>query len=100
MLQDFIALHLDNCYVCSKTSCDNETRQKSNFVVRHYEIPKERMIFVETTDEKLEAMGKIYQMHSDVNPKHVVIIEDTVKTLDYIFERSQFSTVHVSSFFE
>lgn len=100
VMQDFINRYRDRCYVCSKTSCPNETNQKQNFVYRHYGIEHSRQYYVQTTDDKLTILARIFRDNPNTDAKYIVMIEDTVKTLDYIFERSKFATVHVSSFFE
>lgn len=99
-MQKFISKYLDNCYVCSLSSNEGETRCKETFITTYYNIPKEKMYFVNCYEEKLNILYKIQQLRKENDPHHIIMIEDTIKNLDYITDKSGFSTVHVSSFFD
>jgi len=99
VMQEFISQHLENCYICSVCCNDNEMWMKADFIKRHYQIDESHMYFTNTKEEKLEVLDDIHLNHSELEPRHICMIEDTVDTLNYIQEYSEFSTVHVSSFF-
>lgn len=102
VMQEFIKQHPHRCYTCAKSSGDMESMHKKNFILRHYNIDEEKIYFVQSAEQKLNILQEIdYRIDPEGgNQKYIVMIEDTVKTLDHIVELSDFSTVHVSSFFE
>lgn len=86
-----------NVYVCS-VSEEYEKEQKKGFILREYpEINPDNIYFVASKDDKIKLLHKL----SDITgcQTKVAIIDDTVKTLDMIYDNSNFTTVHVSSFF-
>jgi hypothetical protein len=99
VFQKLIAEKSQYCHACSVVDSENEAECKRNFLHRHYWIPDENIHFVHSSEEKLTVLEEIYK-ESDVFPNDIVLIEDTIATLDYVAERSMFSTIHVSSFLE
>ena len=98
VLQKFISqMERKKVFVCSVAS-DFERRDKRNFVLRNYEIPAENIFFVEKKQDKLKALMEIGKAVGGSTP--VAIVDDTVKTLDGIYEQGGFITVHVTSFFD
>jgi hypothetical protein len=89
----------DKVYVCSKAFTDEERRQKLNFVMREYGISESHVKFVETADEKIDYLKQIANEVCNGEENRVAMIEDTVATIDAIYENSDFLTIHVSSFF-
>lgn len=86
-------------YACS-VSCYGEGEAKKSFVRRHYSIPDENIYLVKDKSLKLATMCEIAEKHPDIPPEKIIMVEDTVKTLTYIQENSNYSTCHVSSFLE
>lgn len=85
----------NNLFVCS-VSEEYERENKKSFVNRNYpEIPDSNIIFVNTKQEKLDVLHNI----NKTKAQDIAIVDDTVKTLDNIFENSDYYTIHVSSFF-
>ena len=99
IMQEFISRHLENCYIASVCCNENEMWMKRDFIERHYHIDESHMYFTDSKEEKLEVLDDIQLNHPELESKYICIIEDTVDTLNYIQEYSEFSTVHVSSFF-
>ena len=84
-------------FTCS-VAAPYEVEAKKSFVLKNYDIPEENIIFVESKKEKLSVLHKIHDEYfPDLDPKMVVMIEDTTATLTQIQENSEFSTMHVSS---
>lgn len=100
IMQQFVSTYLDDCYVCSIVQNDEESKHKMNFIKQHYDISFSKMYFVDRYEKKLEILQRIQELRKETDPHHIIMIEDTIKNLDYIKERSEFATVHVSSFFE
>lgn len=95
-LKKFIEDKNGNVYACSVAE-DYEKEDKGSFVTNKYGIPKENIIFVEEKPQKMEFMKELAQKFGGEDK--VALVEDTVKTLDAIYETSDFITVHISSFF-
>lgn len=99
-MQKFVKEHVDNCYICSCVANAKEAEHKMNFLNRHYGIDENHMFFVPHKDDKLQVLYELQDRYPYLMQHHIVMIEDTVETLDHIMEQSNFSTVHVSSFFD
>ncbi|MCQ2217075.1 MAG: hypothetical protein MJZ33_01160 [Paludibacteraceae bacterium] len=96
-LQQFIQeMNPEDVYVCSVAS-PFEMEAKGGFVTRNYAIRKENILFVDDKTKKLEALLKL---KAERNDKPIAIVDDTVKTLDQIFNQGDFLTIHISSFFD
>ena len=96
-LQQFIQeMDPKDVYVCSVAS-SFEIDAKGGFVTRNYNIRKENILFVEEKSKKIEVLKKIKEERSG---KQIAIVDDTVKTLDQIFNQGGFLTIHISSFFD
>ena len=90
---------IDNSYVCTRVASEAEKEQKLEFIYREYGIPFDHICFVNSTDEKIEYMREIANERCGGNEEKVALVEDTVTTIDAIYETSNFLTVHISSFF-
>ena len=96
-LQQFIqGMDPKDVYVCSVAS-PFEIDAKGGFVTRNYNIRKENILFVEEKSKKIEVLKKIKEERGE---KQIAIVDDTVKTLDQIFNQGGFLTIHISSFFD
>jgi len=97
-IQKFIKRkNLKNIYVCSLAS-KYEEEDKRNFITREYGIYPENIFFVREKEDKLKTLKKIAKDRNTDEPS-IAMIEDTTDILDMIYNKSNFSTVHVSSFF-
>lgn len=63
------------------------------------EAHADNIYFTLEKTEKLTVLQTL-QQKLGLKPSQIAIVEDTVKTLDYIRAHSDFVTVHVSSFME
>ena len=84
LFQNFIERKgIDNVYVCSKASTE-EYASKIKFCQDGYGIPS----------------NHIFLVALDVPEEKIAMVEDTVETLDMIFNNTNCATVHVSSFLD
>lgn len=97
VLQEFIKeMPRENVYVCSVAS-EEEVECKAAFVTRNYEIDREKIVFVDKKDKKLQML---LDLKAKFPGKEIAIVDDTVKTLDNIWlADNTIRTIHVSSFF-
>ena len=88
-------------YTCSVAK-GYEQYAKVSFVRRFYNIPEENILFVESKEQKLEALKAIRAKNKlkghDIPDEKYIMVDDTVKVLTNIQDNSDFSTCHVSSF--
>lgn len=99
LMQEFIQKKgADKVYTCSKSSL-NEIPGKRAFIKNNYNLPDDNIYFVLEKTEKLTALQTL-QEKLRFKPSQIAIVEDTVKTLDYIRTHSDFVTVHISSFMD
>lgn len=87
---------LNHIYACS-VSAPYEEENKRDFVVREYGILVENIKFVNDKKDKINFLKQLAMETKDENK--VAIVEDTVSTLNQIFDNTDFITVHISSFF-
>ena len=86
----------ENVHICSVAYSDEEEAQKQDFITREYGIPVENMRFVRSTEDKKTYLKELAK---DKKECQIALIEDTLKTIDDIYETTDFLTLHVSSFF-
>ena len=99
LMQEFIQKKgVDKVYTCSK-SPSSEIPGKRAFIKDNYNLPDDNIYFTLEKTEKLTVLQTL-QQKLGLKPSQIAIVEDTVKTLDYIRAHSDFVTVHVSSFME
>lgn len=99
LMQEFIQKKgVDKVYVCSKSPL-SEIPGKRAFIKDNYDLPDDNIYFTLEKAEKLTVLQTL-QQKLGLKPSQIAIVEDTVKTLDYIRAHSDFVTVHVSSFME
>lgn len=100
-MQRFIGmLDKEKVFINSKAESYKETLEKIEFCIKHYNIPVKNMFFaLESNKEKLEILNKIKE-RTGVEEKYIVLIDDNVTVLDYVFENSEYTTVHISYFLD
>ena len=99
LMQEFIQKKgVNKVYTCSKSPL-NEIPGKRAFIKDNYDLPDDNIYFTLEKTEKLTVLQTL-QQKLGLKPSQIAIVEDTVKTLDYIRAHSDFVTVHVSSFME
>ena len=89
---------IDKVYAWSKSPF-SEIPGKRAFIKDNYGLPDDNIYFTLEKTEKLTVLQTL-QQKLGLKPSQIAIVEDTVKTLDYIRAHSDFVTVHVSSFME
>lgn len=99
ILKKFIETYTnkDINYVITVAQSEKEKEYKKRFILSHYKesISENHIIFVESWRRKYEAMQKI---ESERGLNRLVLIDDTIKTLSMVQDRTEYYTVHVSSF--
>jgi hypothetical protein len=97
-LQEFIAAKDPSRVFACSVAADYERHAKRDFVLRNYRIPRENIQLVSSKPEKLAYLSNV-RKKLDLPERRVALVEDTVSTLDLVYETTGFTTVHVSSFF-
>lgn len=87
----------ERVYACS-VAADYEAAGKRDFVLRHYGLPASHVRIVATKADKLAFLEEV-RAALGLPEERVALIEDTVGTLNLVYERTGFITVHVSSLF-
>lgn len=88
-------------FVCSTSSGEIEDVQKVKFVKNNYNIPESHIFFVRHNYEKLLVLEKIHKTYFPyLKERQIVMVEDTAAVLANIYEKSNYSTAHISSFIE
>ncbi len=87
-------------YVATKVMNDVEYNQKINFLIKHYDIIPSHVKWVLNDDDKLKIIKDIQKEYPNLDSKYFVMIDDTINVLNNIMDHSDFSTVHISSFFD
>lgn len=75
-----------------------EYKNNGDYVV--YTMDTHNSDYLNTSEGKKLPVLQTLQQKLGLKPSQIAIVEDTVKTLDYIRAHSDFVTVHVSSFME
>lgn len=85
-----------NTYVLSVAE-EYEKADKTEFCKKHYKLNTNQIIFVSKRKDKLT---KLEQIQNKIPEKQIVMIDDTVETLNYIHKTNpNIYTLHVSSLF-
>ena len=87
----------ERVFACSVAE-DYEADGKRDFVLRCYGIPADHVRIVSAKPEKLAYLEEVRESLA-LAPERVALVEDTVGTLNLVYETTGFTTVHVSSFF-
>ena len=100
-IKDFLAnKDMSRIYVITTVGNNNEGTFKKEFANKYYNIPKENVYYVENNSQKTETLIKIKQKYPELEDYKIVMIDDTVSILNDIMEKTNFSTVHNSSFLD
>lgn len=96
-LQNFIKnKNIDEVYVCSKAE-QAELKSKMDFCTREYGIKKDHIKCVQHKADKILFLDELAKKLS-IPQNNIVLVEDTIETLDKIAQTREYFTVHVSSF--
>lgn len=100
LLQKFcIMKDPSHLHTCSKAA-SQERAGKMKFVLDNYPIPKEHIHFVSNALNKIDILEEIYIQENLSDFSKIVIVDDTIKNLNAIYNDSLITTVHISSFFD
>lgn len=100
-MQRFIEMiDINKVYINSKAESRKEVLEKIEFCERHYNIKPSNMYFaLESNEEKLEILNKIKEK-TGIDEEYIILVDDNVAVLDYVYENSNFTTVHISYFLD
>ena len=87
-------------YVISKIGHPNEASFKKDFCEIYYDIPRDNVFLVWDEKEKADILMKIRNKYPELESFQIAMVEDTVKTLTDIMEKTGCATVHISSFID
>lgn len=90
----------DRVFVITKIEVDNEIYQKKEFANKYYDIYKENVLCVRNESDKVKELLKIKEKFEDTSDEKIIMIDDTVEILNDVMQRTNFSTVHISSFLD
>ena len=100
-IQNFLSnKNMDNIYVISTVSSSKEEDFKKDFAHKYYNIQKENVFGVSNNNEKTNKLIEIKEMHPTLEDHQIAMIEDTVIILNDIMRKTNFTTVHISSFLD
>ena len=101
-VQEFIQNHrpINHIYVCSQ-DLESSHEAKRNFIRNNYPaIHSDNICFVNKKEDKLLYLKLLkLKYYPDLDDRYFVMIDDNPDILTYIQDNSQFSTMHISSFF-
>ncbi len=100
-IQDFLKdRDMSRVYVISKIGHENEAIFKKDFCSNYYNIPKENVYLVWDEKEKADFIKIIRNKYPELQSYQIAMVEDTVKTLTDIMEKTGCATVHISTFID
>lgn len=100
-MQKFIeGKDINKIYVITAIGHNNEGKFKKEYVNNYYNIPKENVYLVKNNKEKTLKLKEIKEKYPELEDYKIVMVEDTVSVLNDIMEKTNFSTVHISSFLD
>lgn len=99
IFQKFIRKNIDRCYVCSWETNKNFKKQKYDFVYNNYGIKPNHVFFVDNNEDKLLILEKIHSVYYPHLPKRsICMVDDSTTVLNHIYDNSNYTTIHISSF--
>lgn len=87
-------------YVITRARSSQEGEFKREFAYKYYNIPKENVYYVEHNKDKTQRLIEISKKYPELDNHHIIMVDDTIKVLNDVFENTSFSTVHISSFLD
>ena len=79
---------------------EREGEFKRVFAKKYYGIPEENFYTVSNNKEKVEVLAKIKNKYPNIQDEKVIMIDDSTEVLNEIMKKSDYSTVHISSFLD
>ena len=92
--------NMDNIYVISKVYNEKESQMKDEFLTKYYNIKKDHIYYVDSNNAKVGVLLKIKEKYPDIEDYKIAMIEDSVDVLNDVMDKTNFSTIHISSFID
>lgn len=100
-IQDYLKVRdMNNVYVISKSYTPNESKCKVDFLTKNYNILKDNIYFVNENEEKVDILKSIKEKYPEKKDYQIAMVEDTVDVLNDIMAKTNFATIHISSFID
>ncbi len=100
-MQEFLKdKDMSRIYVITKVFTEHELEDKKAFLEKYYNIPRENVFSIRKNLEKVDGLNKIRLKYDDIDDRHFAMIDDTVEILTDIMEKTNYSTIHISSFLD
>ncbi|MBR3325301.1 MAG: hypothetical protein IKG14_04575 [Clostridia bacterium] len=91
---------MSKVYVITTIGSHNEGEFKREYVNKYYSIPKENVYYVKDNEQKTKRLFDIKENYPYLKDYQIIMVEDNVGILNDIMEKTDFSTVHISSFLD
>lgn len=87
-------------YICTAVCCPKEIGYKKKFIQKYYpEIPIENFRYVYHQYDKVHILKEVHEdFYPDLDAQFIVMIDDTASVLTSIQNKSNYTTIHISSF--
>lgn len=92
-------LDKDKVYICSRSIFLEESRSKTEFLVKHFDIKPSNIFYVESNEQKLDVF-KFIQQETGIEDELLLIVEDNPFVLNRVLENTNYSNLHVTYFVE
>lgn len=92
--------NMDNIYVITKVYNEKESEYKELFLTKYYNIKKDHIYYVDSNNAKVGVLLKIKEKYPDIEDYKIAMIEDSVDVLNDVMDKTNFSTIHISSFID
>lgn len=91
---------LSRMHVITKVYGEREGEFKKVFAKKYYGIPEENFYIVNENVDKAKILSKIKTKYPDVDDEKIIMIDDSTEVLNEIMKKTNYSTVHISSFLD
>ncbi len=91
---------LNKMYVITKVYGDREGEFKKKFAQKYYGIPEENFYVVNENVNKAKILSKIKTKYPNLEDEKIIMIDDSTEVLNEIMKKTNYSTVHISSFLD
>jgi len=91
---------LNRMHVITRVYGDKEGELKRLFAKKYYGIPEENFYTVMENEEKVDILSKIKTKYPNVEDEKIIMIDDSTEVLNEIMKKSNYTTVHISSFLD
>ena len=92
--------NIDNIYVITKVYNEYEPIVKEPFLTKYYKIKKENIFYVTSNSDKVKALLSIKEKYPNLDDHKIAMIDDSTEVLSDIMSKTNFTTIHISSFID